>query len=99
MRHPARLRSPHLITLGQAARHVAALTLACNRCRRRRRLNVARLLAEWGEHMAMADISDHITARCPARKAHSIYERCDAHWPDLSGLFVWFMAYERQVIE
>ena len=88
MRHPARPCSLYLITLGQAARHVATLTLACNRCGRRGRLSVARLLAVWGEHMALADISDHITASCPARKAHSIYERCDAHWPDLPGLFV-----------
>ncbi len=95
MRYPSRPRSPHLITLGQAARHVAMLTLACNRCGRRGRLSVARLLAEWGEHMALADISDYITASCPARKAHSIYEQCSAHWPDLPGLFVRLGADER----
>lgn len=88
MRHPARPRSSHLITLGQAARHVAMLTLACNRCGRRGRVSVARLLAEWGKHTALADISDDITASCPQRKAHSIYEQCAAHWPDLPSLFV-----------
>ncbi len=71
MRHPAHPRSSHLITLGQAARHVAMLTLACNRCGRGGRLSVARLLAEWGEHMALADISDEITASCPQRQARS----------------------------
>ena len=99
MRHPSHPRSSHLITLGQAARHVAMLTFACNRCGRRGRLSVARLLAEWGEHMALADISDHITASCPQRKAHSIYARCDAHWPDLPGLFVRPVTYGCQVIE
>lgn len=99
MRHPSYPRSPHLITLGQAARHVAMLTLACNRCGRRGRLSVARLLAEWGEHMALADISDHITANCPQRRAHGVYERCDAHWPDLSKLFVQPGAPGRQVGE
>ena len=88
MRHPPSPRSPHLITLGKTARHVIMLTLACNRCGRRGRLSVARLLAEWGEHMALADISDAITADCPARKARGPYERCAVHWPDLSDLFV-----------
>lgn len=87
MCHPSKPRSPHPVTLGQAARHVVMLTLACNRCGRCGCLSVARLLAEWGEHMALADISDDITASCPARKAHNIYKQCTAHWPDLSGLF------------
>lgn len=87
MRFPSHPRSPHLITLGKAARHVAMLTLACDRCGRRGRLSVARLLAEWGEHMALADIMDDITASCPQRKARGPYEQCVVHWPDLSGLF------------
>ena len=87
MRHPTQPRSPHLVTLGQAARHVAMLTLACNRCERRGRLSVARLLAEWGEHMALADISDDITAGCPQQTARGVYDQCAVHWPDLPGLF------------
>jgi len=99
MRHPSGSRSPHLVTLGQAARHVAMLTLACNRCGRHGRLSVARLLAEWGEHMALADISDDTTASCPQRKAHGAYERCAVHWPDLPGLFVGAGAHRRHADE
>ena len=96
MRHPAKPRSPHLITLGQAARHVATLTLTCNRCGRRGRLGVARLLAEWGEHMALADITDDVTASCPQRKVRGVYERCAVHWPDLPSLFTGPGAHKRQ---
>ena len=99
VRHPSRPRSPHLITLGKAARHAATLTLACDRCGRRGRLSVARLLAEWGEHMALADIIDAITASCPQRKARGPYEQCAVHWPDLSGLFAGPGAHGRQVSE
>ena len=70
------------------------LTLACIWCGRR---SVARLLAEWGEHMALADISDDITASCPARRAHSIYEQCSDQRPDLSVLFAGPGAPGRQV--
>ena len=99
MRHPSHPRSPHLITLGKAARHVAMLTLACNRCGRRGRLSVARLLAEWGEHMALADISDEITASCPQRKVRGVYEQCAVGWPDLPGLFAGLGTSGRQVNE
>ena len=71
------------------------LTLACGRCGRRGRLSVIRLLTEWGEHTALADIMDAITADCPARKAHGPYEQCDVQWPDLSGLFAGPGAYSR----
>lgn len=95
MRHPSRPRSPHLVTLGQAARRVAMLTLVCGRCGRRGRLSVTRLLAEWGEHMALADIMDAITADCPARKTRGVYEQCAVHWPDLPGLFAMPEAHKR----
>ena len=88
MRHPTRPRSPDLTTLGKAAAAGATmLTLACRKCERRGRLSVARLLAEWGEHAALADIMDHATADCPRRGETRIYELCGAHMPDLPGLF------------
>lgn len=46
VRHPDRMR-PHLIHLGQVAdRGAFMLTLACGRCERRGRMQVARLLTE-----------------------------------------------------
>lgn len=86
MRHPPAPRSPDLITLGRVAPLTRTLILACRRCERRGQLSVARLLAEWGEHAAVADIVDEASADCPRRQAHSIYELCGVHCPELPEL-------------
>lgn len=87
-RHPPRPRAG-VTTVGQvAALGGVMLTLACDRCGRRGRLSVARLLAEWGEHAALADIMDELTANCPRRVTHGVYDRCDPRWPDLSALLM-----------
>ncbi len=71
-----------------AERGATMLALACRKCERRGRVSVARLLAEWGEHAALADIADDATVDCPRRNARQLYELCGVHWPDLPGLFV-----------
>ena len=63
------------------------LTLACDRCGRRGRLSVTRLLAEWGEPMVLADIMDDIAASCPQWKVRGVYKQCAVHWPNLPDLF------------
>ena len=64
------------------------LTLACDRCMRQGRLNVARMLTEWGEHAALADVADELSADCPRRGTPNIYDRCDPHWPELPRLLM-----------
>lgn len=87
MHHPVRPR-PSLTTLGQAADHGAImLTVACRRCERRGRFNVARLLVEWGPHAALADIMADAAADCPRRGETRIMELCGAHMPELPALF------------
>ena len=86
MRHPPAPRSPDLITLGRVAPLTRTLILTCRRCDRRGRLSIARLLADWGEHAALADIGDALSADCPRRQAHSIYELCGVNWPELPEL-------------
>lgn len=87
VRHPSRPRSPDLTTLGKVAGHGATmLTLACRKCERQGRLSVARLMAEWGEHAALADIMDEATADCPRRGETRIYELCGVCMPELPAL-------------
>lgn len=47
---------------------------------------MARLLAEWGEHAALADVMEELAGDCPRRRAHNILELCGAYWPELPGL-------------
>lgn len=41
-----------------------------------------------GEHAALADIADALSADCLLRQGHSAYERCGVHWPELPGLLL-----------
>ena len=88
-RHPSSPRAG-VTTVGQvaAAFDPAMLTLACDCCMREGRLSMARLLTEWGQHAALADVADELSADCPKQGTYDIYSRCDPHWPDLPGLLM-----------
>ena len=76
---------PHTgtVTLGQmAAMHDAAgltaLEIACNRCDRRGRLSIARLLAEHGPELRRI-----IAADCPRMIAGKVPDVCGIHFPQM----------------
>ncbi len=59
------------------------LVVACRRCDRWGRYNVARLIAERGADATIASFTDELRATCPKSKSTSMYDRCLAHCPDL----------------
>ena len=75
------------ITLAQIAAHTAWLVVACNRCPRRGRLSVARLLREYGDDGPPGGLLETLSADCPRRIAPTWSERCGAHCPELPRWF------------
>lgn len=75
-----------VVTLGQVAARLSVLEVACNRCDRRGRLRIARLLAEHGPAMPMPELRRIIAADCPRMIAGHIHDVCGVHFPGLVGL-------------
>jgi hypothetical protein len=73
------------ITLGELARFRTAVNVACNRCERRGRLGVARLIALNGSHMPVPELRRAIAADCPLMQANKRHDRCGIHFPGLAG--------------
>jgi hypothetical protein len=59
------------------------LEVACSRCERRGRLNVARLIERHGAAARLPDLRGILAADCPRSSAVSIHERCGVHYPQL----------------
>ena len=54
--------------------------IECNKCGRSGRLNKARLIAEHGADISIADLR-HVLAACPRRG--QMHDSCEAVFPDL----------------
>jgi hypothetical protein len=54
---------------------VAHIDVACSRCDRRGRLNVARLIQDHGAGATLRDAVAALSADCPNRAAHGVTER------------------------
>jgi hypothetical protein len=68
---------------------IAELTdaeVACGRCARRGRLNMARLLAEFGPDASMREATASLNIDCPRRDADQLRDRCDVYHPELPRL-------------
>jgi len=76
------------IRLGEVAARLSVLAVACNRCPRRGRLNLARLIARHGPAKPMPALLRALAADCPRVVAASIYDGCGAHFPELAALFL-----------
>jgi hypothetical protein len=72
-----------LADLRPAATH---LNVACSRCDRRGRLNVARLVEQHGPDATLSGVVADINADCPNRDAHGLTQRCDIYFPGLGEL-------------
>jgi hypothetical protein len=60
------------------------LNVECDKCGRRGRYHVDRLIMRYGLDAKLFDWSDEITANCPRRHSGNLYDRCAARCPDLS---------------
>jgi hypothetical protein len=76
------------ILLGEVAGRLPALEIACNRCDRKGRLAVDRLLAQHGQDMTIPALLAILSADCPKRQAQEKHDVCGAHMPQLPGLFL-----------
>ena len=77
---------PGIVTLGEkaerfAAAGIALLEVSCNRCERRGRLSIARLLAEHGPELRRI-----VAADCPRMIAGKVPHVCGVHFPQMSRL-------------
>lgn len=73
------------ITLGDLARCRTAVNVSCNRCERRGRLNVARLIALHGSHMPVPELRRVIAADCPRMLDEKLHDPCGVHFPGLAA--------------
>jgi hypothetical protein len=85
-RRPRRDPSPMAsgaVTLGDLARYLAMLDVACRKCERRSRYKVSGLVAKYGPELALPDLRGILAADCPRMTSGSIYERCGINFPHL----------------
>jgi hypothetical protein len=75
------------ILLGQVAEHLVTLEIACNRCERKGRAAVDRLMAQHGRLMSIPTLLALLSADCPKRQAAKMHDICGAHLPQLPGIF------------
>jgi hypothetical protein len=69
--------------LGEIAGRLPMLKVACSRCERRGRLDVAKLIERHGADTKLPDLRVILAGDCPRIRAVSIHERCGVHYPQL----------------
>jgi hypothetical protein len=73
---------PDVITLGELEGKLVTLNLGCHSCRWRGWYRVARLTAEHGSKMGLAEVALRLTADCPYWAGRPS-EECSTYYPDL----------------
>lgn len=76
------MRRPGAVALGDVAAKASHLEIACSRCKRHGRYQLARLVERLGADFAMTDLGDELT-NCPRRNVQNHNERCDVYFPTL----------------
>jgi hypothetical protein len=76
------------ITLGEAAEHTAALTVACTRCDRAGKYRLETLIARHGVDFGIPDLVPLLSKDCVKRASVSAYDLCGVHCPELPVLFL-----------
>jgi hypothetical protein len=67
-------------------RGATMLDVACRRCDRRGRLNVARLIQQHGADARLPDLKGALAGNCAKRGSHAIHDRCGVYYPGLAVL-------------
>jgi hypothetical protein len=75
------------ILLGEVARHLAAVHIACNFCPRQGKASILRLMREHGPEMPIPDLLRLLSHDCQRRLAARMNEPCGVHMPELSDIF------------
>ena len=92
MKHPTHAAAVSgVVTLGRIAALFAdagltMLEVSCNRCPRRGRLSIARLLAEHGPALPGPELRRIIAHDCPRMIAGKIPDVCGVHFPQMVAL-------------
>jgi hypothetical protein len=76
------------LTLNDITGRVTTLAVSCNRCDRRGRLRVDRLLAEHGPALPLPELRRIVAADCAKMQAGHVHAVCGVHFPELPGLFL-----------
>ena len=71
------------ITLGDLVGKLDALEVACDKCWRKGRYGVERLVERRGHDGKIVDLLTELAAHCPRRRAGGTIDRCAANCPDL----------------
>ena len=71
------------VTLAELAGRLPMLEVACSRCERRGRLNVAKLIERHGPDTRLPDLLVILAGDCPRTHALSVHERCGVNYPQL----------------
>jgi hypothetical protein len=72
------------VTLGEIAGRLAMLEVACDRCERRGRLRVARLIEQHGADARLPDLPHVLAGDCPRWRPCRSTTRCGVHYPQLA---------------
>jgi hypothetical protein len=72
------------IIFGDLVGKLDALNIECEKCGRRGRYRLRRLIERYGIDAKLFDWCDEITADCPCKQAKNLNDVCGARCPDLS---------------
>lgn len=72
------------LVFGDLVGNLDHVEMVCDKCTRRGRYSVARLIEQYGPDAKMTDWRTRITADC--QRSGSMSDPCGAHVPDLVGL-------------
>ena len=78
------MTSDGAVTLGGIIDTITMIEVACDRCERRGRLRVTRLIAQHGAEMGLPELRHILASDCPRAGAVSLYDQCGIHYPQLS---------------
>jgi hypothetical protein len=70
------------VALSHVAAKASHVDVACKRCERRGRYQLAKLVAQLGPDFPMTDLGAEL-ANCPHRREHAHNKRCDVYFPGL----------------
>ena len=68
------------VTLGQIAGRLPWLEVACEKCDRKGRYSVKKLIDRHGADYGLPDVAATLSADCPRRGALT-YDQCRVHFP------------------
>ena len=72
------------VTLGDLVDRLAMLDVACSRCARRGRLQLDRLIEQYGD-AELPELRLTLAGDCPRAAVVSIGDQCDIFFPQLSA--------------